>query len=256
MKSIRLISRLEVKGPNVVKGIRMEGLRVVGRPEDLMFKYYQSGVDEIIFNDIVASLYGRNNLTNLVKKASEKIFIPITVGGGVRSLDDFHRLLRAGADKVSFNTHAVKMPQLITEAAKVFGRQCVIVEIQAKKMPDGSWEPYIDNGRERTKLDVVEWAIRVEELGAGEILLTSVDRDGTTYGLDLDLIRAITEVVSIPVIATGGTSSAADIVSAVTQSNANAVAVSHLLHFNKTTVSALKEELQAAGIRVRPNSEK
>lgn len=255
MKSVRLIARLEIKGRNVVKGIRMEGLRVVGRPEDLMDRYFAQGIDEFIFVDIVASLYGRNHLSELVSMASESIFVPLTVGGGVREVEDFHRLLSSGADKVTINTNAVKTPNLISEAATVFGSQCVVVEIQAKKsIRGGSWEPYIENGREHTGQDVVEWAREVEQRGAGEILLTSVDRDGTTQGLDLELISTLTEAVAIPVIACGGTRSADDIIRAVNEANANAVAVSHILHFEKTTVSSLKTDLIDAGLMVRPTA--
>ncbi len=247
---IRLISRLEIKGRSVVKGIRMEGLRVVGTPGDLMEKYFRGGIDEIIFIDTVASLYGRNNLSEIVSMAADYIFVPLTVGGGVRSMDDFYRLLRAGADKVSINTHAFSEPELITQAAKAFGSQCVVVSIQAKHK-EGRFEPFTDNGRQRTHRDAVEWVREVVDRGCGEILLTSVDRDGTCHGLDHDLIKAVADAVNVPVIAAGGSRDTADIAQAVLKDGASAVAVSHLLHFGKTDVATLKTELAAAGISVR-----
>ena len=191
MNKLRIISKLEIKSNNVVKGIRMEGLRKVGDPESLCREYFDGGTDEIIYEDIVASLYGRNNLVDIISRAAEELFIPLTAGGGIRSLDDFYNLLRAGADKISINTHAVKNPNIINEAAKSFGSSCVIVAIQAKKQTDGSWEAYIENGRERTSINAIEWAKEAESLGAGEILLTSVDFDGTMKGLDHELIKKV-----------------------------------------------------------------
>ncbi len=250
---MRLMTRLEIKGDQVVKGIRMEGLRKVGAPHDLMARYFEQGIDEIVFNDIVATLYGRNHLTDLLQSASAGLFIPLTAGGGVRTLDGFHGLLRSGADKVSINSEAVRNPALITEAARVFGSQCVVVEIQPKRLADGAgWEPYIENGRERTHLELLTWAREVEDRGAGEILLTSVDRDGTTHGLDVDLVSQVTATVGIPVVAAGGAKGPDDIADAVLTGRANAVSVSNLLHFGKTTVPALKGALAERGVHVRP----
>jgi len=250
---MRLMTRLEIKGAHVVKGIRMEGLRRVGSPDELMARYFAQGIDEIVFNDIVATLYGRNHLTDLLQSATSGLFIPLTAGGGVRSLEGFHALLRSGADKVSINSQAVRTPELITEAARVFGSQCVVVEVQPKRREDGSgWEPYIENGRERTHLDLLSWVREVEDRGAGEVLLTSVDRDGTIHGLDVELVRQVTDVVGIPVIAAGGAQGPDDIAEAVHRGRANAVSVSNLLHFEKTTVSALKGCLATRGVPVRP----
>ena len=247
----RLIARLEVKGRHVVKGIRMEGLRRVGTPAELTRKYFEAGIDEIIYNDVVASLYGRNHLTDLLSFAAKGVFIPIIAGGGIRSLDGFRDLLHSGADKVSINTEAVRQPELITHASTRFGAQCVVVEIQAKQLGPQQWEPYVENGRERTCKDLIQWAREVEDRGAGEILLTSVDLDGTTYGLDIEMIAAVTDVVSIPVIAAGGAKDADDIAAAVVDGRANAVSVSHLLHFDKRTVVELKRGLQDRGVGTR-----
>lgn len=250
-KKVRIIPRLEIKGRNVVKGIRMEGLRVVGQPEEMMDRYFLDGADEIIFEDTVASLYGRNQLSELLSMASESIFVPLAVGGGVRGMNDFHTLLRAGADKVTINTYAFQEPELLTEAAKVFGSQCVVVSIQAKRKGD-SWVAFADNGRQPTRRDAVEWAREVEDRGAGEILLTSVDNDGTRYGPDLGLIKAVTSVVRIPVIACGGTRSADDVATMAIEGDANAVGISNILHFGVETIASIKAALPALGVDVRP----
>src|SRR3989344_5086511 len=189
MRNMRIISRLDIKGPNVVKGLKLEGLRIVGKPAELTKKYYQQGADEILYIDIVASLYERNNLSKVVKEAiSLGVFVPMTVGGGVRSLEDIQKLLNAGADKVAINTAATRRPELITEAARRFGSQCIVGSIEAKKIGPQKWEAYVDNGREKTGLDAVAWAVKLVELGAGELLITSVDRDGCESGYDLELM--------------------------------------------------------------------
>ncbi len=203
-KRIRVIPKLDIKGPNLVKGINFEGLRVLGKPEKFAEEHYKDGADEIIYIDIVASLYGRNNLLSIVEKTAKNIFIPLTAGGGVRTTDDIRALLRAGADKVSINTAAINNPRLISEAAMMFGSQCVVLSIEAKKEANGKYEAYTDNGREKTGIDVFEWAKKAESLGAGELFVTSVDRDGTGKGYDIDLFSKITGIVSIPVIASGG----------------------------------------------------
>lgn len=251
MRKARIIAHLEVKGDNVVKGIRMEGLRRVGRPQDLSLHYFENGIDEIIFNDIVASLYGRNQLADLVSEAAARIFVPLCVGGGVRSVDDFRLLLRAGADKIAVNTQLHKTPELITKAASMFGSQCVVAHIQAKYRKEGYWEAYSENGRERTRKDAVKWAAKLESLGAGEILITSVDRDGMRKGLDHAFIAEVASSVSIPVIASGGTANAQDIATAVLEGGANACAVGNLFHFNVETVSGLKEQLRSLGVQTR-----
>lgn len=251
MLKVRLIAHLEIKGQNVIKGIGMEGLRPVGSPDALMQRYFEQGADELILTDTVASLYGRNHLVDLVRSASERIFVALTVGGGVRSVADFHRLLSGGADKVSLNTQALKTPELITEAARVFGAQCVVASVQAKHK-NGVYEPFGDNGRERTRREVVAWCRELQERGAGELLLTSIDRDGSARGLDVELIRSVSDAVSIPVIAAGGGRDADDIAAAVEHGGANAVALAHVLHFDKANIPGLKAGLSARGILVRP----
>lgn len=243
MKKIRVIARLDVKGPNVIKGVQLECLRVVGEPGAMAEAYYRAGADELIYMDIVASLYGRNNLVEIVEKASASIFIPLTVGGGVRSLEDINRLLRAGADKVAINTWATKNPDFIREAAEAFGSQCIVASIEAKKVGPGRWEAYTDNGREVTGLDAVDWAKRLEQLGAGEILVTSVDREGTRKGYDCDLISRIAGPLGIPVIASGGAGSLDHIAEAASKGKADAVAVAALLHYKDVTVSDIKSRL-------------
>jgi cyclase len=246
----RLIARLDVKAPNLVKGIHLEGLRVLGDPEEHAVRYYEQGADEIVYMDIVASLYGRNNLADLVERTASRVFVPLTVGGGVRTLDDVSRLLRAGADKVAINTAAVARPALLTEAARAFGAQCIVLSIEAKRRSaGGGWEAYTDNGREKTGLDVAEWARRGVELGAGEVLLTSVDQEGTRKGFDLDLLRAVADV-PVPLIACGGAGEPAHLGQAF-HAGADAVAIANLLHYKTHTVGELKAALRTAGIEVR-----
>jgi cyclase len=229
--SFRVIPRLDIKGPNLVKGVRLEGLRVLGKPERFARQYYESGADELIYLDVVASLYGRNSLLDIVSRTSREIFIPLTVGGGIRSLEDIRRALRAGADKVAINTAAIRTPTLITEAAEMFGSSTIVVSIEAKARSNGRYEAYTDNGREPTGVDVFQWAVRAEQLGAGEILLTSIDREGTGSGLDLPLIRRVAESVQIPVIASGGAGQLDHIRAAAIEGKADAVAVASLLHY-------------------------
>ena len=250
MANLRLIPRLDIKGENLVKGIQLEGLRVMGRPDVFAQNYYESGADEIIYIDIVASLYGRNNIVDLVARTAQTIFVPLTVGGGVRSLGDAQTLLHAGADKIAINTAAVNRPTLITELARRLGSQCVVLNIEAKRM-SGSWEVLTENGRERTGLDVVEWAKRAVELGAGEILLTSVDREGTERGFDLDLIRAVTSAVSVPVIASGGMGSLDHLTSVAAAAEIGAVAMASVLHYKKLDLRSIRAAAQAANLPVR-----
>lgn len=250
-KSIRLIARLDIKTGHLVKGIQLEGLRKLGRPEDFAFKYYKAGIDELLYIDIVASLYQRNNLLDIVRDASRNIFVPITVGGGLRTIDDAMLALRAGADKVAINTGAIRNPSLITEVAERFGSQCMVLSIQAKRHAPGQWEAYCDNGREHTHLDAIAWAERACALGAGEILVTSVDREGTAKGFDVDLVRAIADVVPIPVIAGGGMGGVSHIVDVVRYGCCDAVAMAHVLHYGKLTVPDLRLGMEANGLAVR-----
>ena len=183
--TVRIIPRLDIKGPNLVKGIHLEGLRVLGKPERYARHYYEQGADELLYMDVVASLYQRNSLLDIVTRTAREIFIPLTVGGGLRTIDDIRTVLRAGADKVSLNTAAIRDPGLIREAALRFGSSTITVSIEAIRKPDGSYEAYTDNGRERTGVDAFDWAIRAAELGAGELIVTSIDREGTGKGFDL-----------------------------------------------------------------------
>src|SRR3989344_2937347 len=185
MKTVRLIPRLDIKGSNIVKGVHTEGLRVVGHPKELALKYYQEGADEIAYMDIVASLYDRNLDFDQLRSVCDNIFIPFTVGGGIRSINDINNALRAGADKVAINTHAIHHPEFLAEAARNFGSQCIVLSIEAKKIRVNKWEAYTEGGRERTSVDVVEWARTAIDLGVGEIMLTSIDQDGTQRGYDM-----------------------------------------------------------------------
>jgi imidazole glycerol-phosphate synthase subunit HisF len=229
---VRIIPRLDIKGPNLVKGIHLEGLRVLGKPEDFAQHYYETGADELIYMDVVASLYGRNSLIEIIKKTAKEIFIPLTVGGGLRTIDDIKTVLRAGADKVSLNTAAVNNPQIIRDASKIFGSSTIVVSIEAIRQTDGSYKAFTNNGREHTGLDVYEWAVQVAELGAGEIMLTSVDREGTGMGYDLELVKKVTELVPIPVIACGGAGRMEHIKEAIVNGKADAVSLASILHYD------------------------
>lgn len=228
---IRIIPRLDVKGPNVVKGVHLEGLRVVGRPELFAPRYYADGADELIFMDMVASLYGRNNLVDIVRRAAQEIFIPLTVGGGVRSVDNIRELLRAGADKVAINTGAIKNPDLISDGARAFGAQCIVLYVEAKKRDGERYECLTDNAREATGVDVFEWIKKAVGLGAGEILLTSVDNEGTGKGYDLELISRVSDMVDVPVIAAGGAGNGEHLRDAVLKGRADAVCAASVFHY-------------------------
>lgn len=230
-KPVRIIPRLDIKGPNLVKGIHLEGLRVLGNPIDFARYYYEAGADELIYVDVVASLYQRNSLPDLLRKTSSSVFIPITVGGGLRTLEDLSVVLKAGADKVCINTAAVNNPAFIAEAVKVFGSSTIVVAIEVIRQDDGAFMVYTENGRETTGVEAVSWASRVEELGAGEILLTSINCEGVGSGYDVDLIRRVAAAVSIPVIAHGGGGKAEHVAELLTVSGAEAVAVASMFHY-------------------------
>ncbi len=249
--NIRLMARLDVKAPNLIKGVHLEGLRKLGDPQAFAERYYAEGIDEIIYIDAVASLYQRNTIVDLVSHTAENVFIPITAGGGVRSVEDARTLLRAGADKVAVNTAAVRDPTLISDLARAFGSQCVVLSIEAKCQSD-HWEVYCDSGREPTGLDVVEWAGRGQSLGAGEILLTSIDREGTRQGFDVALTAAVSDAVGVPVIASGGMGSVEHLVDVARDGRANAVAMAHVLHYDDIPLSMIREHAQAGGLNVRP----
>lgn len=250
MSRVRLISRLDIKGPNLIKGVNLEGLRVIGDPKEYSYKYYAQGIDEIIYMDVVASLYGRNSLQEFVKKTANDIFVPLTVGGGLRSVSDVKKMLRSGADKVAINTAATKRPELIYEVAQEFGSQCVVLSIEAKKQSN-SWEVFTDNGREKTNLSVLEWAQYGEELGAGEILLTSVDQEGTRQGFDCELVNSVSSSVQVPVIASGGMGSCEHLIAVVKNGHANAVAMADILHYDRFTLDEIRKFCSDAGLDIR-----
>lgn len=251
MAGIRLIARLDIKGQNLIKSIHLEGLRVIGDPSEYARRYYEQGADELIYMDVVASLYGRNNLHELVLRTAHDVFVPLTVGGGLRSVEDVREILRVGADKVAINTAVVQRPMLIHEISKIFGSQCMVLSIEAKSRRPGHWEVYTDNGRERSGLDAVEWAQRGVELGAGEILVTSVDQEGTRAGFDCALLRAISDAVHVPVIASGGMGSSAHLVEAVQEGQVDAVAMADILHYNRSTIQEVRYATREAGIQIR-----
>jgi cyclase len=229
--NIRIIPRLDIKGPNLVKGVHFEGLRVLGKPEDFARHYYESGADELFYQDAVASLYGRNSLLEIVDRTAREIFIPLTVGGGLRSVEDIQRVLRAGADKVAVNTAAVHNPGLVAEAARRFGSSTVVVSIEAIRRPGGTYEALTDFGREASGRDAIAWARQAAELGCGEIMVTGIHSEGTGQGIDLELTRAVAQAVDVPVIAGGGAGSLEHIRAAVEDGRADAVAVASMLHY-------------------------
>ncbi|NTV28845.1 MAG: imidazole glycerol phosphate synthase subunit HisF, partial [Candidatus Omnitrophica bacterium] len=240
---VRIIPRLDIKNNTIVKGIHLEGLRVVGVPADASRKYYAEGADEILYMDAVASLYERNSLNDIVRRVTDEVFVPLTVGGGIRSIADIREVLRSGADKVAINTAAVRRPEFIREAAQTFGSQCIVASIEAKKKPDGSWEAYIDTGREATGIDVLDWARRLVELGAGELLVTSIDHEGMKNGFEVDLVKAVAHLVPIPVIASGGCGRPEHIAQLLHKAPASAVACASIFHYGLYDVAGVKRHL-------------
>lgn len=251
MKSIRIIPKLEVKGENLIKGMHLEGLRVVGRPEEAAIKYYKEGADELIYIDLVASLYQRENFLNIVERTARKVFISLTVGGGIRTLDDVKMALRSGADKVAINSQAIKTPRIISEIANAFGSQCVVLSMEVQRKLDGTYECYTDMGRAPTGKDPFAWAKEATRLGAGEILITSINQDGTGKGFEIELVRGIATKVQIPVIACGGASEKEHFKEVIEQGRADAVAASTIFHFKKIKISQVKDYLNKEGIGVR-----
>jgi cyclase len=249
--NVRLIARLDIKGPNLIKGVHLEGLRVIGDPQEYARMYYEQGADELVYIDIVASLYGRSKLTEIVRRAAHDVFVPMTVGGGIRNVDDVGDLLRAGADKVAINTAAVRRPELVTEVSRRYGSQAMVLSIEAKQQAPGKWEVYTDCGRERSGVDAIEWARRGVELGAGEILVTSIDREGTRKGFDVALTKAVSSAVTVPVIASGGYGEPQHLGEVIRDGAADAVAIADALHYKKTTIGELRSHAAAAGIEVR-----
>ncbi len=245
--TVRIIARLDIKGPNLVKGIHLEGLRVLGRPERFARLYYEQGADELLYMDVVASLYQRNSLLEIVRRTSSETFIPLAVGGGLRTLDDIREALRSGADKVTLNTAAISRPELVQEAAARFGSSTIVVSIEAIRHPDGRYEAYTDNGRQHTGVDAFEWALRAAELGAGEIMVTSIDREGTGRGFDLELTRRIASSVSIPVIACGGAGTLDHVRDVVAEGRADAVCVASMLHYDVLDRYGVQDEISGEG---------
>ena len=251
MTTVRIIPKLEVKNENLIKGIHLEGLRIVGKPEEAALEYAKQGADEIIYIDLVASLYNRNNWLKIVKKTAEQIYIPLTVGGGIRSLEDAKTFLRAGADKVAINTAITQNPKLITQISQKFGSQAMVASLEVQKKIDGQYEIYSDCGRTPTGLEPIAWAKEVVKRGAGEILLTFIHQDGTMKGYDIDLLRQISQAVKISVISSGGAGKLEDLALAVNQGKADALAIASMLHFKKTSINKIKRYLKERNIRVR-----
>ena len=250
MAGLRIIPRLDIKGPNLIKGIRLEGLRVVGDPHAFALRYYEAGADELVFMDIVASLYQRNSLSSIIARAADQIYIPITVGGGIRTLGDVDNMLRSGADKVAINTAVIARPGLITEVAQRFGAQCMVLSVEAKRTGSGRWEAYTDNGREHSGRDVLEWIDEAVGRGAGEVLLTAVDQEGTRKGLDIELLEAVNRKVNVPVIISGGFGDVQDLKRA-SDVGASGIAIADALHWQRTTFAQIKQQAHALGLEVR-----
>ena len=250
MAGLRIIPRLDIKGPNLIKGIRLEGLRVVGDPHTFALRYYEAGADELVFMDIVASLYQRNSLSSIIARAADQIYIPITVGGGIRTLGDVDNMLRSGADKVAINTAAIARPGLITEVVQRFGAQCMVLSVEAKRMGPGRWEAYTENGREHSGRDVLEWIDEAVGRGAGEVLLTAVDQEGTRKGLDIELLEAVNRKVNVPVIISGGFGDVQDLKRA-SDVGASGIAIADALHWQRTTLAQIKQQAHALGLEVR-----
>ncbi|MGZ3774645.1 MAG: imidazole glycerol phosphate synthase subunit HisF [Bdellovibrio sp.] len=251
MRSVRVIARLDIKGPNLIKGVQLEGLRVIGDPQEYSVKYYHEGIDELLFMDVVASLYGRNNLSDIISRAADNVFVPITVGGGIRSIEDAAHILRSGADKVAINTAAIANPHLISDIANKFGSQCMVLSVEAKKVEEGRWEVFTDNGREKTGIDVMEWVQRGVKLGAGEVLLTSVDKEGTRKGFDLGLLNAVAKLVKVPLIASGGMGNLEHVKEALGAGSIDAIAVADALHYKRFSVREIKQAIADTGCKVR-----
>jgi cyclase len=250
MLTRRVVVCLDVKGGRVVKGTQFVNLRDIGDPVELAARYEREGADEVVFLDISASAEERGTLLDVARRTAEQLFVPLTIGGGVRSVDDVGRALRAGADKISINSAAVARPEILTESAARFGAQCVVASIDARRGADG-WRVYVKGGREETTLEAVAWAVECVRRGAGEILLTSIDRDGARNGYDLELTRAVADAVNVPVVASGGAGSAAHVCEVLDQGHADAALVAGILHDGITSVRAVKAAMRAARLPVR-----
>lgn len=251
MLAKRIIPCLDVRDGKVVKGINFVGIKEVGDPVELAKQYSDSGADEIVFLDITASHEGRATMLDVVRRTAEVVFVPLTVGGGIRTIDDVRDTLRAGSDKVGINSAAVRNPELINEAAKLFGRQCIVAAVDAKRVDDGSWHVVINGGRIDTGKDLLEWVRELEERGAGEILLTSMDADGTKAGYDLEMTKAVCDLVNIPVIASGGAGSVDDFADVFAATGCDAALAASLFHYGELTIDEVKDAMRARGIPAR-----
>ena len=251
MLAKRIIPCLDVRDGKVVKGINFVGIKEVGEPVELAKQYSDSGADEIVFLDITASHEGRATMLDVVRRTAEVVFVPLTVGGGIRTIDDVRDTLRAGSDKVGINSAAVRNPELINEAAKLFGRQCIVAAVDAKRVDDGSWHVVINGGRIDTGKDLLEWVQELEERGAGEILLTSMDADGTKAGYDLEMTKAVCDLVNIPVIASGGAGSVDDFADVFAATGCDAALAASLFHYGELTIDEVKDAMRARGIPAR-----
>ena len=250
MNKIRVIARIDINNEYAVKGRCLEGLKKIGRPNEMSKKYYEGGVDEIVFLDAVASLYDRNSLIDILKQATKETFIPITIGGGIKTIKDIKGALSAGADKVAINTQAVKNLDFIREAVQIFGSQAIIGSVVARRHRY-RWEAFIDNAKHRTHKDAIDWATELEKAGVGEIMVTSIDNDGRQNGFDIDLVDALTKRVNIPVIASGGAGSSNDIIKLCKNTNCDAVAVASLIHYGVENISDIKSNMKSNNIGVR-----
>ena len=251
MLAKRIIPCLDVRDGKVVKGINFVGIKEVGDPVELAKQYSDSGADEIVFLDITASHEGRATMLDVVRRTSQVLFVPLTVGGGIRTIDDVRDTLRAGSDKVGINSAAVRNPELINEAAKLFGRQCIVAAVDAKRVDDGSWHVVINGGRIDTGKDLLEWVQELEQRGAGEILLTSMDADGTKAGYDLEMTKAVCDLVNIPVIASGGAGSVDDFADVFAATGCDAALAASLFHYGELTIDEVKDAMRSRGIPAR-----
>lgn len=247
----RIIPCLDVKDGRVVKGVNFVNLTDVGDPVDSARAYYKAGCDELVFLDITATSDNRETTVDMVRRVADQVFIPFTVGGGIRSVEDMNKMLKAGADKVAVNSSALANPQLIADCAQKFGNQCVVAAIDAKKMADGSWHVFVAGGRKDTGMDLIQWAQEVVALGAGEILLTSMDKDGTKSGFDLEMLNRVAEVVDVPIIASGGAGNIKDIVEVFEKTTATGALAASIFHFGEVNIGDTKQALANAGIEVR-----
>ena len=251
MSFIRLIARLDIKGPNVIKGIQMDGLRVVGPVAEVAKRYYDQGIDEVVMIDTVASLYGRDSMVALIKDVTAECFVPVTVGGGIRTLDDADALFRAGADKVAVNTAALANPKMISDIAHKYGNQAVVVNVEAKATPELGWECYTEAGRQPSGIGVLDWVSRAEAAGAGEFLVTNVDRDGTRRGIDRALLNHVRSAVTVPVIASSGAGSPEHVVATLAHTGCDGIAIGAALHWGNFLVAECRDVCLEAGIAVR-----